>query len=149
MSHMSHKSPHFAMVRRWYGRPLDLQAKIVTNLLEKVFIDMKKWLVNGHSIKKYIKNNFPSQFDEIYSHELDDSSVQYRYIDNYLCEQISITHPNSRVPDKTIKRAINFLDFLFHKLTRPSCLDGPLAVKEKIKSIGPEGVKYFNTLVAK
>jgi hypothetical protein len=146
---MNRHSPHLAMVRRWYGRPLDLRAQIVSDLLEKTFIDLKRWLIDGHSIKKYIKKKFPSLFEEIYSHELDDTGVQYRSIEAYLCEQISLTHPDSRVPDKTIKRTVNFLDFLFSHLTKPSKLDGGLAVKEKIKAFGPEGLEFFNNIVAR
>ena len=125
------------IIRRW-GVSNPQSVKILEGLFAKMLEDILGWLYKGHSIKKYIRNNFPAKFDDAYEHTMDTESNQYKALDSYICKRLKENH---EIPDKTIRRMIDLFDFVFSQIDTK--------IGQSLKKLGPEFIRYFDSLCRK
>jgi len=124
------------IIRRW-GVIDPRQVDILSQIFHKMASDVIKWMNDGHSIKKYIRDNFKNQFDNIYNHDTDPESVQYKTIYAYVIKYINV----EKTEEKTIRRCINLLIFTFVQIIQQK------NIKLGMNSLGTEFVKYFNKIL--
>lgn len=125
------------IIRRW-GIIDPRQVDILSQIFHKMSSDVVKWMNSGHSMKKYVKDNFKDKFEDIYNHDADPESIQYKTIYAYLIKYINI----DKIEDKTIRRCINLLIFTFVAIIKEK------NIKLGMNSLGVEYVKYFNRILS-